>query len=102
LYITSKILIKMNDENKQEEMSSEESPLYEIVRKVISEMKDIEQEEISPDSNLVTDLGIDSLDIYGIIYYIEEESGISIPDDNIFSFETVDELIGYIGRNHNR
>ncbi|MDP7140848.1 MAG: acyl carrier protein [Candidatus Woesearchaeota archaeon] len=92
----------MNDENKQEEMSSEESPLYEIVRKVISEMKDIEQEEISPDSNLVTDLGIDSLDIYGIIYYIEEESGISIPDDNIFSFETVDELIGYIGRNHNR
>tara|TARA_Y100000310_G_scaffold113301_1_gene111820 strand:+ start:832 stop:1113 length:282 start_codon:yes stop_codon:yes gene_type:complete len=90
----------MSVENRQGETDFYLSPLCKIVRKVISEKMDIKQEEIDPDSNLVTDLGIDSLDRYGIIYYIEEESGISIPDDDdIFKIQTVGDLVEYIKEN---
>ncbi|MBO7613140.1 MAG: acyl carrier protein, partial [Treponema sp.] len=40
--------------------------------------------------------GADSLDTYELVYAIEEETGVSIPDDKANEFETVKDAYDYI------
>ena len=42
------------------------------------------------------DLGADSLDTYELVYAIEEELGVSIPDDKANEFETVRDAYEFI------
>ena len=56
----------------------------------------IEVDKITLDSNFRQDLGADSLETYELVYAIEEELGISIPDEKANEFETVKDALGYI------
>ena len=42
------------------------------------------------------DLGADSLDTYELVYALEEETGVSISDDEANSFETVGDAVKYL------
>ena len=48
------------------------------------------------ESSFRQDLGADSLDTYKLVYAIEEELGISIPDEKANEFETVGDALNYI------
>lgn len=52
--------------------------------------------KITLESDLVKDLGLDSLDTTDIIMHIEEEFGISIPDEIAENIHTVEQLVNYI------
>lgn len=52
--------------------------------------------KITLESDLVKDLGLDSLDTTDIIMHIEEEFGISIPDEIAENIHTVEQLVDYI------
>ena len=52
--------------------------------------------EIKPESNLQTDLGLNSLDVIGIVTDFEVTFGISIPDDDILTLVTVKDIEEYI------
>ncbi len=70
--------------------------LYEKVVKIISKELDIDEKKFKPKSNFVDDLGCDSLDTVEIVMKIEEEFGISIPDDVAEKIHTVEELTDFI------
>ena len=63
--------------------------LFEKMRDLISNKLDIDKEKITMDSSFRGDLATDSLDTYELAYAIEEEMGISIPDEKVTEFETV-------------
>ncbi len=63
--------------------------LFEKMRDLISSKLDIEKEKITMESSFRGDLGTDSLDIFELAYSIEEEMGISIPEEKVTEFETV-------------
>ena len=42
------------------------------------------------------DLGADSLDTYELVYALEEETGVTISDDEANSFETVGDAVKYL------
>ena len=48
------------------------------------------------ESSIRQDLGADSLDTYELVYAIEEELGISIPDEKANEFETVGDALEFI------
>ena len=48
------------------------------------------------DSSFRNDLGADSLDTYELVYAIEEELGISIPDEKANEFETIRDAYEFI------
>ena len=48
------------------------------------------------DSSFRGDLGADSLDTYELVYAIEEELGVSIPDEAANEFETVRDAYDFI------
>ena len=52
---------------------------FEAVAEIISDTSDIPLEEITPEKNAFTDLGIDSLDFLDIAFAIDKNFGIKIP-----------------------
>jgi len=70
--------------------------LFEKIKKLIADRLEIEEDKINLDSTFRQDLGADSLDTYELVYAIEEELGISIPDEKANEFETVRDAYDYI------
>ena len=54
--------------------------LFKKIQKLIAEKLEIEEDKITLDSSFRQDLGADSLDTYELVYALEEDMGISIPD----------------------
>ena len=52
---------------------------FEKLKKIVAEVLNVDENEITMDSTFVDDLGADSLDIFQIIMGIEEEFDIEIP-----------------------
>lgn len=70
--------------------------LFEKMKKLIAEKLEIDEEKITEQSSFRQDLGADSLDTYELVYAIEEEMGISIPDEKANEFETVGDALNFL------
>jgi acyl carrier protein len=70
--------------------------LFEKMKKLIAAKLEIDAGKITMDASFRQDLGADSLDTYELVYAIEEEMGISIPDEKANEFETVGDAYEYI------
>ena len=68
----------------------------EMLRKVIAEVLNVDEAEITLETTFVDDLGADSLDIFQIIMGLEEEFGIEIPPEKAESITTVGEALELI------
>ena len=69
---------------------------FEKLKKIIAEVLNVDEEEISMDTTFVDDLGADSLDIFQIIMGIEEEFDIEIPNDAAENISTVADAVEQI------
>ena len=69
---------------------------FEKVKKVIAEVLNVEEDEISLDTTFVDDLGADSLDIFQIIMGFEEEFDIEIPNEEAETIVTVGDAVDRI------
>jgi acyl carrier protein len=77
-----------------------EEQLYERIKKLIAEKLNIDESKITLDASFKQDLGADSLDTYELVYGIEEELGIKIPDEKANEFETVRDAYEFIKSEH--
>ncbi|WP_092561374.1 acyl carrier protein [Anaeromicropila populeti] len=68
----------------------------EKLKKIISEVLNVEEDEITMDSTFVDDLGADSLDVFQIIMGIEEEFDIEIANEDAEKIVTVGDAIEQI------
>ena len=64
--------------------SKDESLLTKILIKIIAMCSELEEKEISIDSDFCSDLGADDLDMFELVYKVEEELDISIPDEETY------------------
>ena len=70
--------------------------LFNKIQKLIAEKLDLDESKVTMDSSFRGDLGADSLDTYELVYAIEEELGVSIPDEVAKEFETVRDAYDFI------
>ncbi|MBN1836559.1 MAG: acyl carrier protein [Spirochaetales bacterium] len=70
--------------------------LFEKMKKLIADRLEIDESKITLDSSFRQDLGADSLDTYELVYAIEEELGITIPDEKANEFNTVRDALDFI------
>ena len=73
--------------------------VLEKVKAIQSEQFDVEEDSITPDTNLSEDLEADSLDVVDLLMSIEDEFEIEVPDEEIENIKTVDQLVKYIEAN---
>ncbi len=77
----------------------------EIEKKVINVLTEkscMDEGEVHPDSSLIDDLGMDSLDAVEAVFEFEEQYGMEIPDDDIRKFTKVKDIVEYISNGLNK
>ena len=52
---------------------------FDRIADIIAETSDVERDRITPDSHVINDLGIDSLDFLDIVFAIDKAFGIKVP-----------------------
>ena len=67
--------------------------IFDEIKDIIIDQLQVEESEVTMDTNLMKDLSADSLDAVEIIMAIEEEYGIEIPDEDAETFQTVGEYV---------
>ena len=70
--------------------------MVEQIKAVIADQLGIDVKEIKNDSNIVDDLGADSLDVVELLMTLEDEYGVSIPDEKVPQMTTVDAIVKII------
>ena len=78
-------------------MSSEE--IFEKVKKIIVDLLQVSEDNVTTESHFIDDLGADSLDLVELIMGIEEEFNIEIPDGEAEKVVTVGDVVEYIKEN---
>ncbi len=71
--------------------------VFEKVQKLLAEALNIEDvNTITRESNIVQDLGADSLDMVELLMSLEDNFGITVPDEVANDLVTVDAIVKYI------
>ena len=66
------------------------------LKSIIADVLNVDPDEITPDTTFSDDLGADSLDLYQILMGIEEEYGITVPQEQTENITTVAEALELI------
>lgn len=74
------------------------SNYFERVREVLIDQLGVLTSEVSPQSNIRTDLGADSLDDVEIVMALEEEFNIDIDIDDFEGLAVVEDIVKYLER----
>lgn len=70
--------------------------IFEQVKKILCDQLDLDEEQVTEDSEVIDDLGADSLDIVDLVMTLEEEFDTKIPDEDIENLRTVGDIVKYI------
>lgn len=73
--------------------------IEERLRKVVSSVVAVEDDEFTPEASLVANFNADSFDLVRIAMEVEDEFGIEIPPDDMTHFTTIREILDYIETN---
>ena len=73
--------------------------MFEDVKKILVEQLHCDESVVTPEASIKEDLGADSLDILQLLMTIEEENGIVIPDEELATFEKVQDIVNYLEEN---
>ena len=77
----------------------ENEEIFDKVKLVVIDRLSADEQDVTEDASFIDDLGADSLDIVELVMALEEEFGISIPDEEAESIKTVGDAVVYIKAN---
>ena len=63
--------------------------MLEKIQAMLAQALNLPIEKVTPDAKIVDDLGADSLDLVELLSQLEDEYGITIPDDEVEGLVTV-------------
>ena len=70
--------------------------IFDKIKEIIIEQLQVDESEVTMDTNMMKDLSADLLDVVEIIMAIEDEFAIEIPDEEAEKFQTVKDLVKYV------
>ncbi len=72
---------------------------FEKVKEIIVDTLSCDEEKVTLEASLTEDLGADSLDAVELNMALEEAFEISIPDEELANFKSVNDIVTYIDSN---
>ncbi len=73
--------------------------VFEKIKKLLADQLDVDEDDMTMETNIAKDLGADSLDVVELLMSIEDEFEVEIPDEEIENIRTIGELTEYIQKN---
>lgn len=70
--------------------------MSEKLKELLARELSIDPADVTPDAQLVSDLGINSIELADMLLICEDEFGVSISDDDAHKFLTVGDLTNYL------
>ena len=70
--------------------------VFERIKEALVTQFEVDPEKITRSTDIMNDLGADSLDLVELIMTLEEEYGISVTDESVYENKTVGEIADYI------
>ena len=72
--------------------------MFEKVSKMLAEQLNIDVAEIKPESEVVKDLGADSLDVVELMMALEDEYGVTLPEGEVENVKTVQDIVEMVSK----
>jgi len=72
------------------------SSISDKVKKIVVDQLGVSEDQVTPESKFIEDLGADSLELVELVMAFEDEFGSEIPDEDSEKLTTVGEAIAYI------
>ncbi len=69
---------------------------FEQVREIICKQLELEESDVTMETNIRDDLGADSLDLVDLAISLEDEFEVEVPDSILEKFETVGDIVKFI------
>ena len=69
---------------------------FEKLKKIIAEVLNVDEEEITMETTFVDDLGADSLDIFQIIMGMEDTFDVILEEEAVYQVKTVQDLCNLV------
>jgi len=63
--------------------------MLEKVQSMLAEALNIPVSKVTPEAEIIADLGADSLDVVELLSRLEDEFGVTIPDEDVEGLKTV-------------
>lgn len=73
--------------------------IFEKLKAIAVNQIGIDEEKVTPESDIIKDLGLDSLDIVDMLMSVEEAFGITIDDGDVAEMKTVADVVKFIENN---
>ena len=70
--------------------------ILEKIKEILAQQFEVPADSISVETNIVDDLGADSLDVVELIMSVEDEFGVQISDEDAAQLPTVGKILEYI------
>ena len=70
--------------------------IFEMLKAIAVNDIGIDADKITPESNIIKDLGLDSLDIVDMLMKVEETFGVTIDDGDVVEMRTVADVVRFI------
>lgn len=70
--------------------------MFEEVAKLLAEQLNVDVSKITEQSEIVKDLGADSLDVVELLYTLEENTGKTIPEEKFTTLKTVGDVVNLL------
>ncbi len=66
------------------------------VKEILAAQLNIKADKITPKSNIIADLGADSLDVVELLMTLEDDFGIAVSDEEAVELKTVNDIVKLI------
>ena len=73
--------------------------MLEQIIEIISKQLKADADQITPETNIMEDLGADSLDVVELLMAIEETFGVTVPDEDVQGLKTIQDIVNYVEAN---
>ena len=73
--------------------------IFETVRDYLANQFDLDPETITMETNLIDDIGADSLDVVELMTSLEDEYDVSIPDEAAAMLTSVAKIVDFLEKN---
>ena len=73
--------------------------IFEKLKAIAVNQIGIDEEKVTPESDIIKDLGLDSLDIVDMLMSVEETFGVTIDDGDVAEMKTVADVVKFIDDN---
>ncbi len=69
---------------------------FEKLKEIIIDTLDCDEDKVTPEASFKDDLGADSIDFVELHMAIEEETGLTIEDEELMKFRTVQDVMNFL------